>query len=135
MATTGVIAINGKEYRLHYGMSAAEHFANLVVDAKGKARKATTQQILTCIIFYSHENWCDIHDEPFELTKGIVAEFIEETYINSDQDILQKFADVTNEFMASRYIADLIKKGNDIKESDKKKGMISEISSESPSES
>ena len=134
MANTGVIAINGKEYRLHYGMSAAEHFANLVVDGKGKPRKATTQQILTCIIFYSHENWCDIHDEPFELSKGAVAEFIEDAYINADQEILQKFADVTNEFMASRYIADLIKKGNDLKEG-KKKETISQNSSESPTES
>lgn len=135
MATTGVIAINGIEYRLHYGMSAAEHFANLVVGENGKPRKATTQQILTCIIFYSHENWCDIHDEPFELKKGNVAEFIEEAYINSDQDILQRFADITNEFMTSRYIADLIKKGNDIKESGKKKETILENSSGSPTES
>lgn len=134
MANTGVIAINGKEYRLHYGMSAAEHFANLVVDGKGKPRKATTQQILTCIIFYSHENWCDYHTEPFELSKGVVMDFIEDTYINSDQDILQRFADITNEFMASRYTADLIKKGNDIKEGKKKETTIESLN-ESPMES
>lgn len=130
MAVVGVVTIEGKEYRLHYGMTLAEQFSGLVVDSNGgkvKLKKPSTQQILKCIIYHGHENWCENNDEPFDLKMGQVSVFIEEAYANSDQKVLEQFNTISKDFMASRFIDDLLKAGKEL-ESDKKKLIGTELS-------
>lgn len=131
----GVATINGKEYRLLYGMTLAERFGDLTVEKDGdklKVKKPSTKQVLTCIIYHGHENWCDDNDEPNTLVKKEVAQFIEKAYLTKDEAVLKQFDIISSEWIKSEYVEDLIKVGKEAE--DKKKELTGTTLSESPSE-
>ena len=120
----GVATINGKEYRLHFGMTLAEQFSNLMLDNTGKeikVKKPSTVQVLACIIYYGHENWCDLNDEPFTLKRSDVFSHIEGAYSGKIEPILQEFAEITKQWTESTFVADLIKAGKEAEDDGKKK--------------
>jgi hypothetical protein len=119
----GVATINGKEIRIHYGMTLAEQFSNLMLDNSGKeikVKKPSTVQVLACIIYYGHENWCDLHDEVFSLKRSEVFNHVENAYASKDEKALEEFAAITEGWTKSTYVADLIKAGKEVEDEKKK---------------
>jgi hypothetical protein len=119
----GVATINGKEIRIHYGMTLAEQFSNLMLDNSGKeikVKKPSTVQVLACIIFYGHENWCDLNDEVFSLKRSEVFNHVENAYASKDEKALEEFAKITEGWTKSTYVADLIKAGKEVEDEKKK---------------
>ena len=132
----GAVTIKGKEYLIHYGMILAEKFSALCVEVKDNEvviRNPSNAQILTCIIYNGHENWCEVNDKPLNLKRSEVASFIEESHLSKDEKALGEFLKIQTEFSESQFIADLVKAGKEVQ--DKKKEKMSQPSSENlPSE-
>jgi hypothetical protein len=129
----GVATINGKEIRIHYGMTLAEQFSNLMLDNSGKeikVKKPSTVQVLACIIFYGHENWCDLNDEVFSLKRSEVFNHVENAYSAKDEKALEEFAAITEGWTKSTYVADLIKAGKEVEDEKKKVKRVGSKSNE-----
>src|SRR5690242_5656677 len=114
-----VVTIGGSEYRLRFGMLAAERIAKM---SENGQKELTNIQTLTAIIWYGHENWCDDNDVPFTLAKSEVINHIEDAFLISKDLVKQKeLADVGSQFAATRFIADIAKEASEPSNGAKKK--------------
>lgn len=106
-----VVTISGSEYKLRFGMLAAERIAKM---SNNGQKELTNIQTLTAIIWYGHENWCDDNEVPFTLAKSEVINHIEDAFlISKDLDKQKELADIGSQFAATRFIADIAKQAGE----------------------
>lgn len=99
------IEINGKAVRVLFGMHFAEHFTT---DLFGSINEDGTVNIgsskfMSTVIWFGYLNWCEVKDEPPQVTRSDVYEWVEMAYSESNEDAIKSFMDIMGAYKKSAY--------------------------------
>ena len=81
------IEINGKAVRVLFGMHFAENFSNEISSQlkEDGSINLSSSKFTTILIWFGYLNWCEVKDEPAQVTKSDVYEWVEGSYSENDE--------------------------------------------------